>query len=428
MPPKRKAPPPNPPLPQVKRAKKHNVTTASAGGRQRLGRPGHHDSEPSSDRDGPLFSLHSPEQNEGGEDDGDEERNPYLPPPPATVALPTPLSLPSPLQQEQEEEGGGSGEDGSEEDGEDEGEEDGEDEEDQEDGEGEEDGEEEEEWEDVLAPGTTSSSGAAATATGNLELALNPPLPSTTPPPRKGATAADRRTRLLTHCLHVQCLLAHGHIRNRWLDHPLVRAVMLSLVPPGIMRHLERLPPAPAPAATATAIATTATTKGKGNGDPLLGPLGSLLHWWRGRFTVSAPGLRKCGYQSLQHMQQLQQLQQGETIQGPEGLARCASTCSGSRDVGALLFTALCRAFGWHARLVFSLQPLGFGFSAAEMAGNPCDPGGPSDAPVKDASGSGSDREAGCSEPNNSALFPFPRPPHHAPCAASDSQPQSTAT
>jgi xeroderma pigmentosum group C-complementing protein len=46
-----------------------------------------------------------------------------------------------------------------------------------------------------------------------------------------------------------------------------------------------------------------------------------------------------------------------------EQLAEAARTRSGSRDVGAWLFTALLRSVGVESRLVCSLQPLQFGFA-----------------------------------------------------------------
>ena len=45
-----------------------------------------------------------------------------------------------------------------------------------------------------------------------------------------------------------------------------------------------------------------------------------------------------------------------------DGLINAAKTKSGSRDVGAWLFTALLRSVGVQTRLVCSLQPLQFGF------------------------------------------------------------------
>ncbi|KAA8901780.1 Rad4 transglutaminase-like domain-containing protein [Sphaerosporella brunnea] len=237
----------------------------------------------------------------------------------------------------------------------------------------EEEEEEEEDWEDVLPV-------SHPPATGNLELTLTAAAAAPADPTKKkkGASLAERRTRVVTHCMHVQFLLFHGWVRNRWACDPEVQAVLLSLVPPQILRDVEK----------------AAERKGKGKehaADPLLKPLGALLHWWRGRFKITAPTLRKRGYKTQAQLLAERQGEgeklvfartgggeggtafrmEGETVKGIEGLREASRECRGSRDLGALLFTALCRALGWEARLVYSLQPLGFGFSAAEMAAPP---------------------------------------------------------
>jgi len=228
------------------------------------------------------------------------------------------------------------------------------------------DEEEEDEWEDVL-PLPPS----APPPSGDLELTLAPSPSSTSTPRKKGASLNERRTRMLTHCLHVQFLLFHGYVRNRFLNDAEVQATMLSHVPAGVMRDVER-------------VHTEAGMNAV---------LGTLLHWWRKKFAITAPGLRKGGYKTLQQFAREAKEEEeggfrfmtgnkgrdgedgftiyreaGETVRGREGLRECARACTGSRDVGAQLFTALCRALGWEARCVFSLQPLGFGFTGVETA------------------------------------------------------------
>ena len=55
-------------------------------------------------------------------------------------------------------------------------------------------------------------------------------------------------------------------------------------------------------------------------------------------------------------MEALEAQEDVEIIRGPKSLMKHALTQSGSRDVSAQLFTALCRALGIPARLVVSLQ------------------------------------------------------------------------
>ncbi|KAL7271118.1 hypothetical protein RUND412_006147 [Rhizina undulata] len=272
------------------------------------------------------------------------------------------------------------------------------------------------EWEDVLASTITaapiaSTNGESSSAsksmpvpvTGDLELTLDKssaiPLTSTK---KKGASSSDRQVRILTHCMHVQFLMFHGALRNSWCCDPELQGVLFSLLTPGILREVERyqlrqaeLPPPPKTKSSKTSKDTKGT---KGfeqlpqTSDPLLKLLGMLLHWWKKKFTPDAPGLRKNGYKPLSQFVAdrdkpgekfkfttgrrdkdgdevftvFESL--GERVEGLEGFKRLAAECRGSRDTGAALFTALMRALGIHARLVVSLQPLGFGFGVVEEA------------------------------------------------------------
>jgi xeroderma pigmentosum group C-complementing protein len=260
-------------------------------------------------------------------------------------------------------------------------------------------------WEDVLAaPLPTPSNTTTPLPTGNLELILDRAPGSTGPQRKKGASAEERRIRMLTHCMHVQFLVFHGAVRNHWCNDAETQAVLLSLVPPGILKDFDR---AREKQSTSEKNAARKKRKGKeregegeeggpernGLSDPLIRPLGTLLHWWKKKFAVDTPGLRKRGYKILQQFQGEAQEEKarmyrfttghkdakgeevftefkhvGETIVGLKEFRQRASDCRGSRDTAALLLTALCRALGLEARMVFSLQPLGFGFGAVENA------------------------------------------------------------
>lgn len=128
------------------------------------------------------------------------------------------------------------------------------------------------------------------------------------------------------------------------------------------------------------AVSTTESTKSdSAAADPLVHLLGALIHFWKKKFIINAPGLRKNGYSSMTELAQILSaqggLQEGEA--GMEGLTserienlrayrEMARKLEGSRDVGAQFFTALLRALGFETRMVFSLQPLGFRFHARE--------------------------------------------------------------
>ncbi|KAG7116584.1 DNA repair protein rhp42 like [Verticillium longisporum] len=113
------------------------------------------------------------------------------------------------------------------------------------------------------------------------------------------------------------------------------------------------------------------------HGDPLFRLMKGLSSWWKQRFQVTAPGIRKLGYMPLERLDRLTKewanasedvKLHGERIRDLDGFRACAAACSGSRDVGAQLFTALLRALGLEARMVANLQPLGFGWTKAEDA------------------------------------------------------------
>lgn len=236
---------------------------------------------------------------------------------------------------------------------------------------------------------------------------------------KRGATLEHRRARMLTHCMHVQFLVYFGAVRNSWLNDPTVQALLLSHVPPGIMRDVEtyRTSIADAEKKSPEEKKQEGKRKGKGKGkgkateaplatveiadspatDQLVRLMGILIHWWKKKFTITAPGLRKHGYRSFEQLAReregpatekylfttgrkdakgeevFSEFQlRGETIRGKEGFRELAAKCEGSRDTGAMFFTALLRALGFEeARMVFSLQPLGFGFTNAEEAAVP---------------------------------------------------------
>jgi xeroderma pigmentosum group C-complementing protein len=110
-------------------------------------------------------------------------------------------------------------------------------------------------------------------------------------------------------------------------------------------------------------------------GDPLLRLLKYLCAFWKGKFKITAPSLRKRGYLSPAELAAETKAWEedpsdartfGERIEGLEGFRELAKRCEGSRDVGQQLFTALLRGLGIEARMVASLQPAGFGWSKVE--------------------------------------------------------------
>ncbi|KAL2164944.1 hypothetical protein VTH06DRAFT_240 [Thermothelomyces fergusii] len=268
-----------------------------------------------------------------------------------------------------------------------------------------EDEDEDIEFEDVKTPHTAFES--VPTPSGDLELTLirDTRISLANALGKKGPSKLERKIRITTHCVHVQFLLWHNAIRNSWLCDPIVQGIMLSHLPPRLWAEVERWKVASGLEVREESPASGEVqqdVKGKGkpqprksrdwseasrrlekgtvdmsHGDPLFRLMKYLTSWWKQRFRITAPGLRKRGYMPLERLDRLtkafkqeghDQERFGERIRNLDEFRVCAQECAGSRDVGAQLFTALLRALGLEARMVANLQPLGFGWTKLEEA------------------------------------------------------------
>lgn len=230
---------------------------------------------------------------------------------------------------------------------------------------------------------------------------------------KKGPSKVERQIRNSTHRMHVQFLLFHNWIRNSWTCDTELQRILLNQLPPNVRKEVERwrvssgLQPKEedviAPSTkrgkkgkTHNAKGTRQNTRDRGHwgagstvrekgiadmshGDPIIRLLKVLAAYWRKRFVVAAPSLRKQGYKSLLQLEEEISSfkknghdpdEHGERISGKDDLRSLAKSCEGSRDVGAQLFLALARSLGIDARLVASLQPVGFGWNKNEEAAN----------------------------------------------------------
>ncbi|OTA69123.1 Rad4-domain-containing protein [Hypoxylon sp. EC38] len=244
---------------------------------------------------------------------------------------------------------------------------------------------------------------------GDLELTLHQihHVPLISELGKKGPSKREKAIRISTHCMHVQLLLWHNAVRNSWLCDKEVQAIMISHLPPRLWDEVDRWRrnsgldiPDEAPkkptkgrtnakgkdkqrASTSTrdwGDAADRLEKGvpdMSHGDPLLRLMKCLVSWWKQRFRITTPGLRKWGYMSARRLGKLRSSFEtedhdperfGERIKDLEEFRQRAQDCTGSRDVGSQLFTALLRGLGLEARMVANLQPLGFGWSRTEEA------------------------------------------------------------
>jgi xeroderma pigmentosum group C-complementing protein len=275
------------------------------------------------------------------------------------------------------------------------------------------DDEDDEEWEDAIEMGAPAPSILGPLPSGDLEISFDKPEPlgafTTSHDKKKGPTKRERQIRTATHCMHVQFLLFHNLMRNSWICDKKLQAILVEHLPErmkkevqtwkrnsGISSDAQYSNTSPKQGNQKNPVVKKRSKEGRNqrdwsnsaaqlgsdgitltHGDSVLRLIRHLATYWRQRFRVTAPGLRKQGYKSLPELQKelasfhndRHDLEQhGEIVSGIEGLRECARMCEGSRDVGAQLFTALIRGIGIEARLVASLQPIGFGWSKNEEA------------------------------------------------------------
>lgn len=259
-------------------------------------------------------------------------------------------------------------------------------------------------WEDAIHTRPVNHS---AEPSGDLELTLDKRayVESLTDVrnKKKGHSKIERQIRISTHCMHVQFLLFHNQIRNGWSSDKEVQTILIDQLPTSTQAQVEKWRRASGLCtADETSLAegkkhgakdsmqvrnsrdwgSAAKTLQDGTpdmsrGDPLINLLKILIGYWRKRFTITAPGLRKQGYKSLPRLEAeieafksnpFDSEKYGERLESIQEFRNCAKKCEGSRDLGSQLFTALIRGLGIEARLVVSLQPIGFGWGKVEEA------------------------------------------------------------
>ena len=269
------------------------------------------------------------------------------------------------------------------------------------------------EWEDAINPiATPSTSPAAGQPTDLLELTLEKSahMPDSVTNPhdkRKGPSKIERQIRISTHRMHVQFLLFHNLIRNGWACDKATQQILVNQLPLSVNKEITLWKAAAGlnPDVVMDCAESRAYRAEKGKrvdqggrnqrdwgrpaqrqergapnmsrGDPTVRLLRVMAAYWKKRFAVTAPGLRKQGYRPVALLEEKiasfrneksDPEQHGERIEDIFSFRKLAERCEGSRDVGAQLFTALIRGLGLEARLTTSLQPIGFSWSKNEEA------------------------------------------------------------
>ena len=221
----------------------------------------------------------------------------------------------------------------------------------------------------------------------------------------KGPSKREKEIRIRTHQLHVRYLLWHNSVRHRWTCDKEIQQTLVAQLPGQIKKEVEKWKRASG-ISEAEAAPKFQPHKGKrgksgkpvnprderdwgrpsekldpgkadmSRGDPLISLLRTLAAYWKKRFAITAPGLRKRGYGTkLQLRREVESFKNdqhdpakhGERIRNIKEFREVARACEGSRDVGAQLFTALLRGLGIESRLVASLQPAGYGWTKVEQ-------------------------------------------------------------
>ncbi|KAL2419587.1 DNA repair protein rhp42 [Exophiala dermatitidis] len=221
---------------------------------------------------------------------------------------------------------------------------------------------------------------------------------------KKGPSKREKEARVRTHKMHVQFLLWHNAIRNKWICDKTVQKTLVDQLPPQIRKEVDKWRKASGLVEPHKEVRSKEDQnrkrkrpidprkerdwgrpsqrleKGKAdmsNGDPLISLMKVLSAYWKKRFAITAPGLRKRGYGTKQALKQAiysfrndehDPEEHGERIRNLDEFREAARKCEGSRDVGAQLFTALLRGIGIESRMVASLQPSGFGWTKAEQS------------------------------------------------------------
>lgn len=267
-----------------------------------------------------------------------------------------------------------------------------------------EDVEDDVDWEDAINPDPPNH---PVEPSGDLELTLDKRAYVETLTDvrnkKKGHSKIEKQIRVSAHCMHVQFLLFHNLIRNGWSCDKEVQTILIDQLPKSTMAQVEKWRRVSGLSKTDESLlakgrkhkakdpiqgnnsrdwGSAAKTLEDGapdmsRGDPLISLLKILTGYWRKRFTITAPGLRKQGYKTLPRLEaEIEAFKSkpynaekhGERLESIQDFRNSAKNCEGSRDLGSQLFTALIRGLGIEARLVASLQPIGFGWGKVEEA------------------------------------------------------------
>ncbi|KAF2423425.1 Rad4-domain-containing protein [Tothia fuscella] len=166
---------------------------------------------------------------------------------------------------------------------------------------------------------------------------------------RKPISSAEKAMRFDVHRMHVTYLIYHGFFRNRWCNDRKTQIVLKRLVTPKLITMLN-----PNPNASQSQRASLFTEG-----------LKQICDLWYIKFSITALGMKRPKWiADKSDVGKFKLPVRTEKPMEKSDFRRAAQTLDGSADLSAQLFCCLLRAVGTEARLVFSLQPLGFNAAA----------------------------------------------------------------
>ncbi|KAF7980649.1 hypothetical protein HWV62_37466 [Athelia sp. TMB] len=206
-------------------------------------------------------------------------------------------------------------------------------------------------WEEVDVPDVAEPR--------NIEITLQARPKQKDVDDKKKEIRVEHLARLNSHKMHTVCLLMNARVRNKWINDELLHARLLSLTPLALQNAFAAIHP-------------SRVSESHHRGHMFQNATERLVNWWaQSFFSVEPVGhirsktfdrvqkliahLPSLGPKDILDLELLDEEEQ-EIIRSEKSLMKHALMRSGSRDVSAQLFTALCRALGIPARLVVSLQ------------------------------------------------------------------------
>ncbi|OWB54163.1 hypothetical protein B5S28_g8 [[Candida] boidinii] len=159
----------------------------------------------------------------------------------------------------------------------------------------------------------------------------------------------ERKFRYSFHKAYLFAMVYHGAVRNMWCNHPKLFRLLKADVPPNLKKELKEYRNMNYEDPQKPLLNQTKTRK-------LLDVLRHLMEYWYKSFTVTSyVTIFKKKWNELEIAPKLK-----SSKVSLKKFIKLVYQGRGSRDIGAQGFVSLLRSLGFHARLIFSLQPPDF--------------------------------------------------------------------